>query len=418
MSEVSELSATEVLSAEERRQHQAVWLRALVEQAYADASATKRRFDDAGLSPGDIASTDDLPRLPIVRRDELIELQKAEPPFGGMLAVPFWRLRRVFQSPGPLLVPQGPSADYWRFGQSLVAAGFQAGDLVLCSVSYHLSPLGHIFDDAAAGIGCPVLPGGVGNTELQVGLLHTTGVVGYMGTPSFLNILLEKAAESGWRPGDGLALRKALVAAEMLPESLRATIQGRGVSVCQAYGTADLGLLGYECAEKRGMHVPESAIIEIVDPAGGQPVEAGQPGEVVATVDRQAYPLIRIGTGDLSALDASPCPCGRTSPRLPRIMGRIGDAVKVRGMFVHPRQVDEVIARFPEVRRCQLVVTRGGHRDELAVRLEAPAAAEGLGERVAAALREVIKVRGEVELVPAGTIPEDAKRILDERVWD
>lgn len=402
----------------ERIERQVAWLRALVEHASANAPATRRRLDAAGLGPGDLRSLGDLPRLPILRRDELIELQRAEPPFGGMLAAPFGSLRRVFQSPGPLLVPQGPGADYWRFGPSLLAAGFRAGELVLCSVAYHLSPLGHIFDNAAASIGCPVLPGGVGNTELQVGLLHATGAVGYMGTPSFLNILLEKAAESGWRPGDGLGLRTALVAAEMLPESLRATIQTQGVSVCQAYGTADLGLLGYECREKRGMHVPDSTIIEIVDPASGQPVEAGQPGEVVATVDQLAYPLLRIGTGDLSALDESACGCGRTSPRLPRIMGRIGDAVKVRGMFVHPRQVDEVIGRFPEVECWQLVVTRSGHRDELVVRLEAPAASVGLAERVAAALREVIKVRGDVELVAAGTIAEEAKRIVDRRAWD
>jgi phenylacetate-CoA ligase len=335
-----------------------------------------------------------------------------------MLAAPFGGLRRVFQSPGPLLVPQGAEADYWRFAQSLFAAGFRAGDLVLCSVSYHLSPLGHIFDDAAAGLGCPVLPGGVGNTELQVGLLHSTGAVGYLGTPSFLKILLEKAAELGWRPGAGLGLRKALVAAEMLPESLRAAIERQGVSVRQAYGTADLGLLGYECPEKRGMHVPESAIVEIVDPATGQPLPAGEPGEVLATVDRRTYPLLRIGTGDLSALDESACTCGRTSPRLVRIMGRIGDAVKVRGMFVHPRQVDEVLSRFPEVQRCQLVVTNVQHRDQLAIRVEAETASADLGRRVEAELRQVIKVRGEVELVPAGTIAEGAKRIVDEREWD
>ena len=410
--------AGETLDPAERAEHQSTWLRAIVAHAFTNAPATRRRFEAARLGPNGLRPLDDLPRLPILRRDELIELQKAEPPFGGMLAVPFWRLRRVFQSPGPLLVPQGSSADYWRFGQSLVAAGFEAGDLVLCSVSYHLSPLGHIFDDAAAAIGCPVLPGGVGNTELQVGLLHSTGAVGYMGTPSFLNILLEKAAESGWRPGEGLGLRKALVAAEMLPESLRTAIQQQGVSVCQAYGTADLGLLAYECSQKQGMHVPESTIVEIVDPASGQPVEVGQPGEVVATVDRLTYPLIRIGTGDLSALDTSSCGCGRTSPRLVRIMGRIGDAVKVRAMFVHPRQVDEVIARFPEIQRCQLVVTRAGHRDELTIRLEAETESTDMAERVAGALREVIKVRGEVAFVSPGTIPDDAKRIVDQREWD
>jgi phenylacetate-CoA ligase len=204
----------------------------------------------------------------------------------------------------------------------------------------------------------------------------------------------------------------------MLPESLRSAIQARGISVCQSYGTADLGLLAYECHQQLGMHLPESAIVELIDPGTGQPVEPGQPGEVVATVDCTTYPLLRFGTGDLSALDSAPCPCGRTSPRLTRILGRIGDAVKVRGMFVHPRQVDEVLTRFPEVGRCQLVVTRSQHRDELTIRLETATPTADLSERVATALRDVLKVRGEVVVVPPGTIAPDARRILDDRIWD
>ena len=409
---------TERLNPAERSKHQTDWLRSLVAHAYASAPATRRKLDAAGVAPQDIRSLADLTRIPIIRKDDLIELQAAEPPFGGLLGVPLDRLRRAFQSPGPILDPQGAEPDYWRFAPALHAAGPRPGDVVINSFSYHLTPAGFIFDEALGALGCTVLPGGVGSTELQLGWMRSLNATGYVGTPSFLNILLEKAEELGWRPGAGLALRRAAVAAEMLPESLRSAIQARGVSVCQSYGTADLGLLAYECQQQRGMHLPESAIVELIDPGTGQPVEPGQPGEVVATVDCKTYPLLRFGTGDLSALDASSCPCGRTSPRLTRILGRIGDAVKVRGMFVHPRQVDEVLTRFPQIGRCQLVVTRTQHRDELTIRLETPAPATDLSERVENALRDVLKVRGEVVVVPPGTIAPDARRILDERIWE
>jgi phenylacetate-CoA ligase len=394
------------------------WLRRLVEHAYASAPATRRKLDGAGITPVDIKSRADFQRIPITRKDELIELQRADPPFGGLLGTKPERLRRMFQSPGPILDPQGLEPDYWRFAQALFAAGLRTGDVVLCAVSYHLTPLGFMFDDALAELGCPVLPGGVGNTEAQLDLARAVQASGYVGTPSFLNILLDKADEVGWLRGDGLRLRTAFVAGEMLPEGLRSAIEERGVSVCQGYGTADLGCLAYECREKQGMHVPESAILEIVDPATEQLVDSGQPGEVVATVDRHTYPLLRFGTGDLSALDDSPCACGRTSPRLVRIMGRVGDAVKVRGMFVHPRQVDEVTSRFPEIQRCQLVVTRAQHRDELAIRLETAGASADLADRVSASMRELLKVRGEVQFVAPGTIAPDAKRIVDDREWD
>jgi phenylacetate-CoA ligase len=411
-------SASEALPPEERAQYQSAWLGRLVDHAYANAPATRRRMDGAGTRPADVKSLADLQRIPITRKDDLIELQRADPPFGGFLGTKPERLRRMFQSPGPILDPQGPEPDYWRFAPALFAAGLRAGDVVLCSVSYHLTPLGFMFDDALAELGCPVLPGGVGNAEAQLELVRASHASGYVGTPSFLNILLEQAEEPGLTADDGLRLKTAFVAGEMLPESLRSAIQERGVSVCQGYGTADLGCLAYECREKRGMHVPESAILEIVDSASGQSVAHGEPGEVVATVDRHTYPLLRFGTGDLSALDDSPCACGRTSPRLVRIMGRVGDAVKVRGMFVHPRQVDEVLGRFPEVQHCQLVVTRAYHRDELTIRLEASAPSTQLAERVASSMRELLKVRGEVEFTPSGTIPPDAKRIVDQREWD
>jgi phenylacetate-CoA ligase len=357
----------------------------------------------------------DLEQVPITRKDALIDLQRARPPFGGFLGVPERQLARVFLSPGPLYDPQGPEPDYWRFAPALRAAGFQAGDVVLNACSHHLTPLGFIFDEAARAIGCRVIPSGVGNTELQVSVAQSLRATAYCGTPSFLKIILDKAVEMGLDPSTDLSLRRAFVAAEMLPESLRASIQAFGVSVRQGYGTADLGCLGYECAELSGLHVPDEAVVEIVDPATGRRLPAGQPGEVVATVKSRTYPLLRFGTGDLSALDETPCPCGRTSPRLARIMGRVGDAVKVRGMFVHPRQLEDVMARFPEVERYQAVVDRVEHHDVFTLRVQL--AAGGEIRAIADAARAVLHVRPDIEVVPEGHIAEDAKSLVDQRTW-
>ena len=410
---------TERFSAEERAAYQDDWLTKLVVHAYTNAPAIRRALDRAGVERAKVTSLEGLERVPITRKDELLDLQRADPPFGGFLGVPPNRLARAFMSPGPLFDPQGPEPDYWRFAPALHAAGFRRGDVVLNACGYTMTPLGLMFDEAARSMSCVVLPSGVGNTELQVQLARSFGATAYCGTPSFLKIILDKAVETGLDPRADLSLGRAFVAGEMLPESLRAEIEALGTTVRQGYGTADLGCLGYECSELTGMHVPEEAIVEIVDPETGRNVPIGQPGEVVATVNRTTYPLLRFGTGDLSALDATPCPCGRTSPRLLRIMGRVGDAVKVRGMFVHPRQVGAVVARFSEVERYQVVVTRAEHRDRMTVRVETAAAPRsGLADRLTEALREVVHLRAVVELIPSGTIPEDAKPLVDEREWE
>jgi phenylacetate-CoA ligase len=317
-------------------------------------------------------------------------------------------------SPGPLFDPQGIEADYWRFGDALVAAGFERGDVVLVAASYHFTPLGFIFDAAARALGCRVVPSGVGNTELQVAAAAALHATAYCGTPSFLKMILDKAQELG----TPLALRRAFVAGEMLPESLRSAIQAHGVSVQQGYGTADLGCLGYECTALTGFHVAESAVVEIVDPATSQCVPVGQVGEVVATVNCPTYPLIRFGTGDLSALDDAPCRCGRGSPRLLGIIGRVGEAVKVRGMFVHPRQLSEVLARFPEVQRHYGVVDRANDRDTLLVQLQLHDGAEAPLPRIAESLRDVLHVRPDLELVGRGTITdEQTGKLVDRRIW-
>jgi phenylacetate-CoA ligase len=419
MIETTFYSRTEASSASERAAYQSQWLAELVAHAYANAPASRRILEAAGVRPQDVQSLEALERIPITRKDELLDLQRADPPFGGFLGISIAELERAFMSPGPLFDPQGPEPDYWRFAPALHAAGFRRGDVVLNGSSYHMTPLGMIFDEAARHLGCVVLPSGVGNTELQVMLARGLGATAFCGTPSFLKIILDKAAEMGLNSRTDLTLRRAFVGGEMLPASLRAAIEELGTTVRQGYGTADLGCLAYECMELTGMHVAEDSIVEIVDPATGRGVPVGEPGEVVATVNRKTYPLLRFGTGDLSALTDAACGCGRTSLRLVRIMGRVGDAVKIRGMFVHPRQLGDVVARFDEVARYQAVVTRTEHRDQLVVRVES--AAEGSGafaERLADALREVIHVRAEIQLVPPGTLPEDAKPLVDERRWD
>jgi phenylacetate-CoA ligase len=395
------------------KRHQ--WLAELVAHAYREAPAVRALLDGAGLGPAALRSVDDLERLPITRKDALIDLQRANPPFGGFLGVPRDRLARIYLSPGPLFDPQGPEPDYWRWAEPLRAAGFRASDAVLNAGSYHLTPMGAMFDGAARALGCTVIPSGVGNTELQVIAARDLGATAYCGTPSFLKIILDKALELGSR----LALRRAFVAGEMLPASLRAGIEARGLTVRQGYGTADLGCLGYECMELTGFHVPDDAIVEIVDPATGRRLPSGQTGEVVATVNSPTYPLLRFGTGDLSVLDETACPCGRTSARLLGILGRVGDAVKVRGMFVHPRQLDDVLGRFPEIGRYQAVVDRADHRDTLALRLELAAmpASAGLAERAVEAVRDVAHVRPALELVAPGAIAEDAPRLVDRRTW-
>ena len=389
-----------------------------VAHAWKRAPGLRRALDESGIRPGKVRGLDDLARLPVLRKDDLPRLQAADPPFGGLLGVEPGRLARIFMSPGPMYDPQGDAEDYWRFRHALAAAGFRKGDIAHNAASYHLTPLGFMLDAAARSLGCAVIPAGVGQTELQVRVAHHVGATCYLGLPSFLHTLLGKAREAG----TPLRFEAAFVLAEMLPESLRAELEGNfGVRVLQGYGTADLGCLAYECPEKGGWHVHPEVIVEVLDVASGAPAERDQPGEVVATLFDKAYPLLRFATGDLSMLGADErCPCGRTAPKLKGLLGRVGDGVKVKGMFVRGGQVAEVLKRFPEVKRFQAVVTREGQKDvlEYQVELDVPAAGEaGLLARIAEALREEVKVRGEVRTVPGGSLPEGAKRIDDRRVW-
>ncbi len=392
-------------------------LRRTVAHAWRRAPGLRERWQAAGVRPSQVKGLDDLARIPPLRKDELPGLQAAEPPFGGLAGVAPGRLARIFMSPGPIYDPQGETEDYWRFRHALAAAGFRAGDVAHNAASYHLTPLGFMLDAGARSLGCAVIPAGVGQTELQIRVAHQLRATCYLGLPSFLHTLLGKAREAG----TPLAFEAAFVVAEMLPESLRAELERDfGVRVLQGYGTADVGCLAYECPEKGGWHVHPDTVVEVLDLESGEAAEPGQPGEIVATIFDEAYPLVRFATGDLSTFAApARCRCGRTAPKLAGLLGRVGDGVKVKGMFVRGGQIAEVMKRFPEVARFQAVVTREDHQDRLEYRVElaTPAADPAVAGRLADALREEVKVRGEVRLVAAGSIAEGAKRIEDRRVW-
>jgi len=397
-------------------------LRETVQYAYEKAPAARRKMDGAGVRPGDILEVADLAKMPVTRKADLKNIQKTELPFGGLAAFPPRGMRRIYVSPGPTFDPEGREESHWRWEKAFVAAGFRPGDIVQNTFMYHFSPAGLMFDEALIRIGCTVIPAGVGNTEMQVQVLRDLGVTGYVGTPSFLMTILEKAKETGVVPGDGLKLQVALVAAEMLPESLRKRFREEfGIQVRQAYGTADVGSIGYECFEANGMHINDEIVLELLDPASGKQVAQGEIGEVVVTLPSAAYPLIRFATGDLSIRTDAPCPCGRTSARLLRIVGRVDQVTKVKGMFVHPEQVAQLEKRVPEILAAQLVISRTGHEDVMTIRALLGTEAlpsDALREKIAETARELTRLRGEVVFVRETEMPEKEKKILDVRKWE
>jgi len=370
------------------------------------------RLAGAGMSPGDVAGVADLQAIPVLAKDDLPALQAADPPFGGMLAVAAGSLARIYRSPGPISDPQGTGDDFWRFAAALRTAGFRSGDVVLNSFSYHLTPGGLMLDGGLRAAGCTVIPGGVAATTAQIEAARAAGATGYTGTPQFLLTLLERAEESG----APLGFERALVTGAPLPPSLRARLQdGFGVDVYQAYGTADTGLLGYECAEKDGWHVAPEVVVEVLVPADDRSAGEGEAGQVVVTSPNEVYPLVRFGTGDLSAWKRVPCPCRRSGPRLAGFLGRVGEGVKVKGMFVHPRELAAALGSDPAVARYQAVVTAEGARDVFTVRVEAAAGAVVDKTALTARIREAVKLRPVVDAVPLGTIPDDARPLVDAR---
>ena len=398
-------------------------LRTIIHYAYKHSVAVRTQMESAGLRPGDVQTIDDLEKLRITKKSDLVELQKRNPPFGGLEGVPVHHLRRIYVSPGPIHEPGESDYEEIAWAQAMVAAGFRPGDIAINTFSYHMVPFAlHMIDNTLHKIGCITVPTGVGNTEQQVHILKSLKATAFCGTPSFLLSIAEKAEEMGLDPKRDLSLRVGFVAAEMLPESLRSKLEQKfGMTILQSYGTADIGCLGYECAEKNGMHLPDDKIVEIVNPETGKQLRAGQIGEIVGTTFNKAYPLIRFGTGDLSFLAEDPCPCGRTSPRIVKILGRIDQVTKVRGLFIHPGQVDTITAKHPVIDRAQVVVTRKEHKDEMTLRIELKEEVpqiNKLKEAVERSIRDVMKLRGEVQVAPGGTIPEGAKKIDDQRTWE
>lgn len=359
-----------------------------------------------------------LARLPVLRKQALIELQKLQKPFGGLTATPVAGLGRIFASPGPIYDPEGRGADWWRFARSLYAAGFRAGDLVHNTFSYHFTPAGFMVEGGAQKIGCCVFPAGTGQTEMQVAAIADLRPIAYVGTPSFLKIIIDKADEL---KADISSLKRAVVSGEALFPAQKTLFAERGIACFQAYGTADLGLIAYETEAREGLLMDEELLLEIVRPGTGDPVPAGEVGEVVITSFNMDYPLIRFGTGDMSAVLPGISPCGRTNTRIKGWLGRADQTTKVKGMFVHPEQVAAVIKRHTEIVKARLVVTNPDTSDSMTLRCEVTGcsvASAELAVAIAASIRDITKLRGEVELVTPGTLANDGKVIEDARKYD
>ena len=368
----------------------------------------------AGISPFECTTREALARLPLTRKRDLIDLQKKNPPFGGLNSLARHRAKRVFASPGPIYELQGMEMDHWRMARVLYAAGFRHGDLVHNCFSYHFTPGAFLMEGGARKLGCAVFPGGVGQTEQQVQAMVDLRPECYVGTPSFLRIIVEKAEEMG---ADISSLKKALVSGEALPGVTRSWLNERGITVRQCYATADIGAIAYETDADEGMVVEEGLLVEIVRPGTGDPVAMGEVGEVVVTTFSPDYPLIRFATGDLSAFLPGKSPCGRTNVRLKGWMGRADQTTKVKGMFVHPEQVADVARNYPEVQRMRLVVDNPGGQDRMVLHCEVASAVDSLDKALVNSLRDATKLRGEVVFAPIGGLPNDGKVIEDARVY-
>ena len=365
-----------------------------------------------GIDPKSIISRDSLAKLPVLRKSDISTLQKENPPFGGLNVAAPGKVRRLLMSPGPIFEPEGEGADWWGAARALYAAGFRSGQIVHNSFAYHLTPGGFILESGAHALGCAVIPGGVGNTEQQLDAIAHYRPSGYVGTPDFLKILLDTAQNSG---KDASSIKRGLVSGAALPTSLREELGHRGVAVLQCYATAELGVIAYESDAREGMIVNETVIVEIVRPGTGDSVPEGEVGEVVVSSFNPDYPMIRLGTGDLSAMMPGVSLCGRTNVRLRGWMGRADQTAKVKGMFVHPKQIAELASRHPELKRLRLVVGREAEQDTMTLLAETAASGAALESAIADNLQSITKLKGAVKLVAPGSLPNDGKIIADER---
>jgi phenylacetate-CoA ligase len=398
---------------EERQQALIQAVRHQVAHAIANTSAYAGLLD--GIDAEDIADAKSFSEIPLTRKSELIEIQHNNRPLGGFTANNVSQFSHVFASPGPIYEPGYAAPDFWRLARSLYASGFRAGDLVHNSFSYHLTPAGMMLESGAHALGCAIIPAGVGQTELQVQTIADLKPQAYVGTPSFLKIILEKADEL---KTDASSISKALVSGEALPQPLRDGFNERNIRVQQCYATADLGLIAYESSAQQGLIVDEGVYLEIVRPGSGDLLEDGEVGEVVVTSLGREYPLIRFATGDLSAIMTGLSPCGRTNRRIKGWMGRADQTAKVRGMFIHPEQVNKVIGRHPEIVKARLVIDWIDQADAITLKCETTSMDESLISAIATSIRDICKLRGNVELLSADDLPNDGKVIDDIREYD
>jgi phenylacetate-CoA ligase len=366
----------------------------------------------AGVDPKSVTSRAALAKVPVLRKADLVALQKQNPPFGGFNVTPAGKAKRLLMSPGPIFEPEGEGKDWWGAARALFAAGFRPGDIVHNAFAYHLTPGGFMLESGAHALGCAVIPAGPGNTEQQLEAVAHLKPAGYIGTPDFLKILLDAGGKLG---KDVSSIKRGLVSGAALPSSLREELRGRGVAVLQCYATAELGVAAYESEAREGLIVNETLIVEIVRPGTGDPVAEGEVGEVVVTSFNPDYPMIRLATGDLSAIMPGVSPCGRTAMRIKGWMGRADQTTKVKGMFVHPGEIVEVGKRHPALGRVRLAVSREGEQDVMTLLAECASPQAGLAEAVAATLQSVTKLKGMVTLVAPGSLPNDGKVIADER---
>jgi phenylacetate-CoA ligase len=406
----------EYLPESEAREFKIEKIRELMDGEWRKAPGFVKRLAEANVAPGDLKTVEDLQKFPILRKSEMTGIQGGNPPFGELITVQPGQLRRLYSSPGPIYVPDGRLQSYYRWEKAFEACGITAGDIVLNCFNYHLTPAGAMFEEAASNLGCAVIPAGIGQSEIQIKEASHFKANVYIGLPSYLSVLLAKAAEVDVP----LFLEKAFVIAEKLPESLRTEFQEKhGIKVRQGYGTAEVGAIAYECEKGKGIHFDPSVLIEILDPESGQPVEPGEPGEVVVTVINPVNTLFRFATGDLSSAVYDECPCGRKSPRLTGILGRVDQVIKVRGLFVHPALLHEAMASFDNVEKFRAVITRERAMDDITIQVEAkkqlsPEAVKAIGNRI----KDVLKLTSMVEQIDTGTIPEDSEVIDDRRKWD
>jgi phenylacetate-CoA ligase len=404
-----------MMGSRERETYLNIQLRDIVAHAYNCCKAVRERLDRIGIKPSDIQTVHDLEKLPLLKKLDLPQIQKKDLPFGGLSSMPPHQLRRIYISPGPTYDPYGKEKDPWRMEEAFYSAGFRKGDVVQNAFSYHMTPAGTIFDEALGNLGCVVIPTGVGSIENQIEVLKDLPLTGYIGRGFVVLIVRQKV---GLRPRTDLAavaLRRGYVDRD----------NGRGgrhgIQVRQGYMTADTGSVAYECIEKAGMHFSTGVVVEIIDPISKKPVSPGEVGEIVVTNFNQTYPLLRFATGDLSFVNHGPCNCSRTAPRLEKIVGRADESTKVKAMFIHPHQVQEVVSYFPEVYDYQLIVDRSKNKDEMILQIELLSEEIDRGEtkaKIASKFKELLRLDAIIEIIPRETLPPKHKKIEDRRKWE